>query len=194
MRACILRYIHVYWPARLQLVYRSKSRELSVSQLRTILDGEFKADALPWHVTGDLDMILRKDRSEEWRGFLYAEIVQIPSWLLLPRKSLLSQNISLLQVCRWSPPKYLTLKTTIEKGTRDKAVKNLSAFLSNSPRDALPALEMAKLWKGIFYCPYTLKNLIRSSSNDLNRLLDVRQTIGATGTCERTSRNFANNL
>lgn len=194
MRACILRYIHVYWPARLQLVYRSKSRELSVSQLRTILDGEFKTDALPWHVTGDLDMILRKDRSEEWRGFLYAEIVQIPSWLLLPRRSLLSQNISLLQVCRSSPPKYSTLKTIIEKGTRDKAVKNLSAFLSNSPRDALPALEMAKLWKGIFYCPYILKNLIRSSSNDLNRLLDVRQTIGATGTCERTSRNFANNL
>lgn len=123
-----------------------------------------------------------------------AEIVQIPSWLLLPRKSLLSQNISLLQVCRSSPPKYSTLKTTIEKGTRDKAVKNMSAFLSNSPRDALPALEMAKLWKGIFYCPYTLKNLIRSSSDDLNRLLDVRQTIGATGTCERTSRNFANNL
>lgn len=133
-------------------------------------------------------------RNEEWRGFLYAEIVQIPSWLLLPRRSLLSQNISLLQVCRSSPPKYSTLKTTIEKGTRDKAVKNLSAFLSNSPKDALPALEMAKLWKGIFYCPYTLKNLIRSSSNDLNRLLDVRQTIGATGTCERTSRNFANNL
>ncbi len=39
----------------------------------------------------------------------------------------------------------------IEKKVRDKAIKNLSTFLSDS-EDALPPPEMAKLWKGIFYC------------------------------------------
>jgi len=40
-----------------------------------------------------------------------------------------------------------------DKKTRDKAVKNLAIFLSNSsPNITIPDLEMAKLWKGIFYC------------------------------------------
>ncbi|PAV22029.1 ribosomal rna processing [Pyrrhoderma noxium] len=44
--------------------------------------------------------------------------------------------------------KYLA---STDKKTRDKAVKSLAAFLS-SARQPLPKLEMAKLWKGIFYC------------------------------------------
>ncbi|OCH96436.1 Nop52-domain-containing protein [Obba rivulosa] len=50
-----------------------------------------------------------------------------------------------------APPlgKYLA---STDKKTRDKAVKNLAAFLSDPSRDALPNAEMAKLWKGIFYC------------------------------------------
>lgn len=49
------------------------------------------------------------------------------------------------------PPlgKYLA---SSEKKTRDKAVKNLAAFLSSDSENVLPDLEMAKLWKGIFYC------------------------------------------
>ncbi|KAF9041734.1 ribosomal RNA processing protein [Hymenopellis radicata] len=49
-----------------------------------------------------------------------------------------------------TPPlgKYLA---STEKKVRDKAIKNLSTFLSDS-EDALPPPEMAKLWKGIFYC------------------------------------------
>ena len=39
-----------------------------------------------------------------------------------------------------------------DKKTRDKAIKGLTAFLSDPSRDALPSPEMAKLWKGIFYC------------------------------------------
>lgn len=39
-----------------------------------------------------------------------------------------------------------------EKRTRDKAVKNLAAFLSQAPENALSKSEMDKLWKGIFYC------------------------------------------
>ncbi|PBK76788.1 Nop52-domain-containing protein [Armillaria solidipes] len=48
------------------------------------------------------------------------------------------------------PPlgKYLA---STDKKVRDKAIKNLSVFLSDS-EDALPPLELAKLWKGIFYC------------------------------------------
>ncbi|KZS93161.1 Nop52-domain-containing protein [Sistotremastrum niveocremeum HHB9708] len=39
-----------------------------------------------------------------------------------------------------------------DKKTRDKAVKALVKFLSESSYDALSEAEMAKLWKGIFYC------------------------------------------
>ncbi|KAF5368433.1 hypothetical protein D9758_002258 [Tetrapyrgos nigripes] len=50
-----------------------------------------------------------------------------------------------------APPlgKYLA---STDKKTRDKAIKNLSTFLSDSSQDAIPKPEMIKLWKGIFYC------------------------------------------
>ncbi|CAL1694115.1 unnamed protein product [Somion occarium] len=49
------------------------------------------------------------------------------------------------------PPlgKYLA---STDKKTRDKAIKSLATFLSDPSKDELPKLEMAKLWKGIFYC------------------------------------------
>ncbi|TDL28058.1 Nop52-domain-containing protein [Rickenella mellea] len=50
-----------------------------------------------------------------------------------------------------SPPLAKYLAST-DKRTRDKAVKSLAAFLSDPTRDDLPETEMAKLWKGIFYC------------------------------------------
>ncbi|KAK0450335.1 uncharacterized protein EV420DRAFT_1274843, partial [Desarmillaria tabescens] len=37
------------------------------------------------------------------------------------------------------------------KKVHNKAIKNLSVFLSDS-KDALPPPELARLWKGIFYC------------------------------------------
>ncbi|PPQ67168.1 hypothetical protein CVT25_005769 [Psilocybe cyanescens] len=48
------------------------------------------------------------------------------------------------------PPlgKYLA---STEKKTRDKAIKNLAVFLSDS-QNAISKPEMDKLWKGIFYC------------------------------------------
>lgn len=39
-----------------------------------------------------------------------------------------------------------------DKKTRDKAVKNLAAFLTDSERPHLSNHELDKLWKGIFYC------------------------------------------
>jgi Nucleolar protein,Nop52 len=46
-----------------------------------------------------------------------------------------------------------------EKKTRDKAIKNLSVFLSDPSRDVLAKPDMDKLWKGIFYSlsPFTFK-------------------------------------
>lgn len=41
---------------------------------------------------------------------------------------------------------------TAEKRTRDSAIRSLAAFLAKSGDEPLPPLEMAKLWKGIFYC------------------------------------------
>ncbi|PIL31428.1 hypothetical protein GSI_06129 [Ganoderma sinense ZZ0214-1] len=49
------------------------------------------------------------------------------------------------------PPLGKFLAST-DKKTRDKAIKNLAAFLSDPSRDALPKSEMAKLSKGVFYC------------------------------------------
>ncbi|KAG8933482.1 hypothetical protein FRC02_011771 [Tulasnella sp. 418] len=39
-----------------------------------------------------------------------------------------------------------------DKKTRDKAVKSLAAFLSNTGEKPLSKLDMAKLWKGLFFC------------------------------------------
>ncbi|KAH7930587.1 Nop52-domain-containing protein [Leucogyrophana mollusca] len=50
-----------------------------------------------------------------------------------------------------APPLAKYLAST-DKKTRDKAVKNLAVFLSNDAGNAISDLEMAKLWKGIFYC------------------------------------------
>ncbi|KXN88781.1 hypothetical protein AN958_06650 [Leucoagaricus sp. SymC.cos] len=60
-----------------------------------------------------------------------------------------------------------------EKKTRDKAVKNLAAFLSEAPEDALSKTEMDKLWKGIFYCFWMSdKSLVQQAlANELAELL-----------------------
>ncbi|KAK7686731.1 hypothetical protein QCA50_010331 [Cerrena zonata] len=50
-----------------------------------------------------------------------------------------------------TPPLGKFLAST-DKKTRDKAIKGLATFLSDPSKDELPKLEMAKLWKGIFYC------------------------------------------
>ncbi|KAI0318993.1 ribosomal RNA processing protein [Amylostereum chailletii] len=55
-----------------------------------------------------------------------------------------------------SPPlgKYLASTGTslADKRTRDKAIKSLSTFLSNSDHAEISQKDMSKLWKGIFYC------------------------------------------
>ncbi len=48
-----------------------------------------------------------------------------------------------------------------DKKTRDKAIKSLAAFLSDPSREALPKAEMAKLWKGVFYCTSAISTLCR---------------------------------
>lgn len=45
--------------------------------------------------------------------------------------------------------KYLA---STEKKIRDGAIKSLANFLAQSDREPLSDAEMAKLWKGIFYC------------------------------------------
>ncbi|KAG1757192.1 Nop52-domain-containing protein [Suillus lakei] len=39
-----------------------------------------------------------------------------------------------------------------------QAVKNLAVFLSSDSENVLPDLEMAKLWKGIFYCVFWMSD------------------------------------
>ncbi|KAF9502356.1 Nop52-domain-containing protein [Pleurotus eryngii] len=50
-----------------------------------------------------------------------------------------------------TPPLAKYLAST-DKRTRDKSIKKLSVFLSESSENALPKEDMDKLWKGIFYC------------------------------------------
>lgn len=49
-----------------------------------------------------------------------------------------------------STPSRLLTHTHRDRPTRDKAVQSLRTFLSG--RRELPALELLKLWKGLFYC------------------------------------------
>lgn len=95
--------------------------------------------------------------------------------------------------------KKITFTHCQDKKTRDKAIKNLSAFLSNSSRDALPKSEMTKLWKGIFYCEslWPLLAVFFASFHSgvtmacmenltlcmMFRFLDVGQAVGAASTC-----------
>ena len=59
-----------------------------------------------------------------------------------------------------SPFRVLRAHFCEEKATRDKAVKHLVQFLSQPTGRALSDdLELAKLWKGIFYCALTTRNL-----------------------------------
>ena len=59
-----------------------------------------------------------------------------------------------------------------DKKTRDKAIKGLTAFLSQSGEDeatagkVLSKGEMAKLWKGIFYCtPGTFRSRLLQTNH-----------------------------
>ncbi|KDQ63212.1 hypothetical protein JAAARDRAFT_65281 [Jaapia argillacea MUCL 33604] len=77
-----------------------------------------------------------------------------------------------------APPLAKYLAST-DKKTRDKAVKNLSQFLSDSSRDAIPKPEMAKLWKGIFYCFWMSdKPLVQQAL--ANELAEIVLTIATT--------------
>ena len=83
-----------------------------------------------------------------------------------------------------------------DKKTRDKAIKGLTAFLSQSGEDettagkVLSKSEMAKLWKGIFYCAFVTfrSGLLQTKSYFLGlsyRLLDVGQASRATSSSNR---------
>jgi hypothetical protein len=69
-------------------------------------------------------------------------------------------------------------------------VKNLAAFLSEAPENAVSSSEMDKLWKGIFYCLYYLDGRSIIQLLILNRFLDVRQAARATSISERTCRTI----
>lgn len=82
-----------------------------------------------------------------------------------------------------------TLTALTDKKTRDKAIKNLSIFLSDSSRDAIPEQEMGKLWKGIFYCMSQHLPITSSMPNFIYvRFLDVGQTARSTGPSLRIGR------
>ena len=83
-----------------------------------------------------------------------------------------------------------------DKKTRDKAIKGLTAFLSQSGEDeatagkVLSKGEMAKLWKGIFYCTSvtSCSRLLHTKTSFLGftyRLLDVGQASRATSSSNR---------
>lgn len=74
---------------------------------------------------------------------------------LLPRRHPHLGNTSLQLVCKGLSAIALFSSTYPfyeDKKTRDKAIKNLSVFLSDSTRDVISKPDMDKLWKGIFYC------------------------------------------
>lgn len=96
---------------------------------------------------------------------------------LLPRRHPHLGNTSLQLVCKGLSAIALSSSTYIlykDKKTRDKAIKNLSVFLSDTTRDVISKPDMDKLWKGIFYCaplPFFMRDFDLTS---LQRFLDVR--------------------
>ncbi|KIJ53456.1 hypothetical protein M422DRAFT_222082 [Sphaerobolus stellatus SS14] len=80
-----------------------------------------------------------------------------------------------------TPPlgKYLA---SSDKKVRDKAIKSLSAFLSNNSKEPLPKSELAKLWKGIFYCYWMSdKPLVQQAlASELAELLLTISTTSAS--------------
>ncbi|OBZ78963.1 Ribosomal RNA processing protein 1 B [Grifola frondosa] len=87
-----------------------------------------------------------------------------------------------------SPPlgKYLA---STDKKIRDKAIKNLTVFLSDPSRDALPKVEMDKLWKGIFYCFWMSdKPLVQQAL--ANELAEILLTISTTSSSLAFLRGF----
>lgn len=75
----------------------------------------------------------------------------------------------------------------IDKETRDKAVKHLALFLSNPENNALPDIEIAKLWKGLFYCKSSF-SVPHQLHHVYPRLLDVRQAARTAGPRSRVGR------
>ena len=82
---------------------------------------------------------------------------------LLPRPHPHLANTSLQLVCKGLSA--IALSSTYilykDKKTRDKAIKNLSVFLSDTTRDVISKPDMDKLWKGIFYCaplPFSMRD------------------------------------
>ena len=53
----------------------------------------------------------------------------------------------------------IVIDPCVDKKTRDKAIKSLASFLSDPAREALPKSEMAKLWKGVFYCASSIPSM-----------------------------------
>ena len=59
----------------------------------------------------------------------------------------------------------LSCDNSVDKKTRDKAVKNLAALLSDPDRPHISNHEMDKLWKGIFYCELSFKKLKKKKAS-----------------------------
>ena len=91
-----------------------------------------------------------------------------------PLGKFLASSGELFLACYLFPAHFLE-----DKATRDKAVKHLVQFLSDSTASVLSDdRELAKLWKGIFYCASPPLSLPCHPSRSLlctgRRLLDVR--------------------
>lgn len=70
----------------------------------------------------------------------------------LPLGSILRRPVSIMVPSR----AILVELNSTDKKTRDKAIKNLSLFLSDG-QNVISKPDMDKLWKGIFYCALTPK-------------------------------------
>ncbi|UZJ51872.1 hypothetical protein CBS101457_001192 [Exobasidium rhododendri] len=79
--------------------------------------------------------------------------------------------------------KYLV---STEKKIRDGAIKSLASFLANSDDEPLSEAEMAKLWKGIFYC-FWMSDKPRVQQALAQELADLLLTIKAPSSSTSSS-------
>ena len=130
---------------------------------------------VPWHVIEDLDMdvdneIERRHGACNEIHFLFRQSENLDGFCYSSSTS----QIPCFHRCGRADSSYQILWNLCyeDKKTRDKAIKQLAESLSS--QDALSKSDLAKLWKGIFYCAIFSQSLVDISLIYLDRLLDVR--------------------
>ena len=105
----------------------------------------------PWHVIGDFLVAVDICKVKQTNCYRSYDFLQCTSSREISRLERYCFPIAFLTHLR--PSNYgSSTRKSADKSTRDKAIKNLAVFLSDSSREPINEHDLTKLWKGIWYC------------------------------------------